>query len=95
MISDVKGFVLYWNTLYPIDLWWRIKHKTPFNSRAHREMCMVDMMFEYIEHQLVYNTPEVKEAYSPGSGNWLKKQVKTEEELNKEFEDISLDGIQL
>lgn len=95
MISDVRSFVLYWNTLYPIDLWWRIKHKTPFNSNAHREMCMIDMMFEYIEHQLVYRTSEVKETYIPGSGNWLREHVKTDEELKEEFDSISLDDIKL
>lgn len=95
MIPDVRSFVLYWNTLYPVDLWWRIKHKTPFNSSAHREMCMIDMMFEYIEHQLVYANPEKESSYNPGMGNWLNEQVKTQEEIDKEFDSISLDDIQL
>lgn len=95
MISDVRSFVFYWNTLYPVDLWWRIKHKTPFNSSAHREMCMIDMMFEYVEHQLVYAKPEKESSYNPGMGNWLNEQIKTQEEIDKEFDKISLDDIQL
>jgi hypothetical protein len=95
MISDVRSFVFYWNTLYPIDLWWRIRHKTPFNSSAHREMCMIDMMFEYVEHQLVYAKPEKESSYNPGMGNWLNEQIKTQEEIDKEFDSISLDDIQL
>lgn len=87
--------MLYWNTLYPVDLWWRIKHKTPFNSSAHREMCMIDMMFEYIEHQLVYAKPEKEISYNPGMGNWLNEQIKTDEEINKEFDSINLDDISL
>ncbi len=98
MISDIRRFVLYWDTLYPIDLWWRVKHKTPFNSSAHREMCMIDMMFEYIEHQFLYKKSEKSEnenPYKPGFGNWLNEQVKTEEEIEKEFESVNLDDIQL
>jgi hypothetical protein len=95
MISNVRSFVLYWNTLYPVDLWWRIKHKTPFNSSAHREMSMIDMVFEYIEHQFIYDTPEVKNEYIIGTGNWLKEQIKSKEELDEEFDNINLDDIQL
>lgn len=98
MYSDVRGFVLYWNTLFPVDLWWRIKHKIPFNSLSHRQACAVDMLFEYHEYLLMKedknknNQEELESPYVPGNGDWLKTHILTEEEATKEFDNFNLDS---
>ncbi len=94
MISDVRSFVLYWNSLFPIDLWWRFKHKTPFNSSSHREMSMIDMMFEFIEDEYINKKPK-ENPYDPTLGNWLNVREKSQEEIEQEFDSIDLDDIEL
>lgn len=52
-ISNIKSFVLYWNSRFFIDYWWRKKYKVPFNSSLHREICLIDMFIEYEEERLI------------------------------------------
>lgn len=46
-------FVREWGIDNPIDYWWRKKNKVPFNSTLHRSISQRDMLFEFLEEELV------------------------------------------
>lgn len=87
MPSSMRGFVLWWNLTYPVDLWWRRKYKVPFNSDIHRSMSMMDIYFEFVEDHLDIK----KDSYTPGVGDFLKERKLSESEIEQQFNDIDLD----
>lgn len=90
---DLEEFILRWNAMYPIDRWWREKHKVAFNSPEHRVVSFLDMYIEWREDK-IYNealTKNIKNStYKPG--DWLIEQAeeKSVEEEIKEFEQMDL-----
>lgn len=48
--KDLKEFVFKWNQRLPLDKWYRDFHKIPFNSKQHREISLIDIYIEYIDH---------------------------------------------
>jgi len=74
----VKDFVYKWNLSYPIDRWWRLKHKVSFNSPEHRVKSLLDMKIEWEEDQLFSNLFN-NEKYLPNKGEYMKKDI--EEDL--------------
>ena len=76
-LDDVKSFMLWWTRVYPIDRWWREKHKVPFNSQQHRAMSFIDMKLEY-EEDLLYMRDDLRkrkhDIYDPGTGKWIKRR---------------------
>jgi len=95
----LKEFVYRWNRDFPIDKWYRNKHKVAFNSPIHREVSFFDMRFEYEEEQL-FDRRDID--YKIDTGDWLKldksimeDDTLTEEQkihkFKKEFENLDLD----
>jgi hypothetical protein len=87
--KDVESFIYRWNVNYPIDRWWREKHKVAFNSPEHRVVSFYDMYVEWLEDKLYADslTKEIKNSqYKPG--DWLQenKSEKSLEESIKEAE---------
>lgn len=84
----IKEFVIQWSLTFPIDRWWRERHKIAFNSQSHREVSFLDMRFEFEEYILNSKTIEFS-LYKPDKGDYIKPiddfgEIKDE---NKEFED--------
>lgn len=92
--EEFKNFVYKWNTLLPIDKWYRSKYKLKFNSKEHREISLLSMLFEF-EEEKAYREIDNICKYVPNEGNFLKKR-KTEEkkltmeDVKKEFEQLDL-----
>ena len=89
-ISELKSFVLEWNTNFPIDRWWRKKHNVAFNSLVHREVSFVDMRFEWEEDKL-YEKIYSESDYTINSGNYMKEKRKNEipeQEQVEQFKDL-------
>jgi hypothetical protein len=75
--DQFRHFIVAWNTLYPLDRWWRLKYKVSFNSPTHREVNQLDIIFEYEEDVLFHTKPKeqddddeqfFKPKYIPGKG---------------------------
>ena len=80
--EDLKRFVSDWNLNYPIDLWWRKRKDTTFNSFQHRSVCLLDVLVEaeeYIEIKM-----SIKYRYS----DLKKEKEKVEEISNKDLENF-------
>lgn len=88
---NIKQAIVRWNNMYPIDRWWRNKHKVPLNSQQHRSMRMVDMKMEW-EEDVLYNkitkSTDSNKKYTPGRGDWLKKR-----EINQQMDSDQVDDL--
>lgn len=82
-----KNFIYEWNHKFPIDRWWRQKHKVAFNSPIHREISFVDMRIEWEEDNLFNRIIEDFE-YIPNTGDYLKNTIddRSEEEIAIDFQ---------
>lgn len=93
----LKQFVNFWNLKFPVDTWWRQKHNISFNSSLHCQSNFIDQFLEFIEEQsfkkVALNSIDKKEKYEPGKGNWLKKKVYSQKEIEDMFEKIDLDKV--
>ena len=67
---DIKDIVYHWNYKYPVDYWWRRKHKVAFNSAEHRAFNFWDQIFEYHEYKLYEDNPE-KGEYIANQNDYL------------------------
>jgi len=91
--DDIDKFILRWNTMYPIDRWWREKHNVAFNSLEHRVVSFLDMYIEWNEEQLfkkmIDKDIKNKEYHS---GDWLqeRRDLKSIEDDIREFEQMDL-----
>jgi endonuclease III len=74
-----KEDILKWNNMFPIDRWWRQKHKVPFMSEQHKNIRFTDQLFEYKEDKFFDEYIE-KLKYEPNKGDFLIKQLKTVKE---------------
>lgn len=97
-VKELQKFVLQWNIDFPIDRWWRKRHKVPFGSPVHRETSFIDMYFEWEEDRLYKDTIEKhrrleEDPYVPGQGNFLFYREIQQEISETEFDNIDLDNI--
>ncbi len=84
-----EQFVINWNLRFPLDRWWRTKHKVAFNSEEHRRTNQIDIMYEFLEEKLYNQAIELdvmnkKKLEEYEKGKWIKDQPvnsKQEEEL--------------
>lgn len=97
----IDNFVIEWSLKYPVDRWWRRKHKVAFNSPVHRDTSFFDMRFEFEEEMMLRKTRR-EHSYIPNTGNWIDVDVLTSEDeglsdkekiekYKREFEHIDLD----
>lgn len=94
----IAEFCLQWNLSYPIDRWWRNKHKVAFNSPEHRVVSFFDMRFEYEEDMLFKRRKRISD-YQPNKGDWLiivdeddslLSEEARREKYRKEFDELDL-----
>ncbi len=96
----VKNFVYQWSIQFPIDHWWRTKHKVAFNSLQHRSISFIDIKIEYEEDKLFKELRE-EVPYTPNCGDYMKPNLVEAEDMElseeerkikyiKEFESIDL-----
>lgn len=99
-VDRIRQFVVYWNTTYPIDFWWRNKHKIPFGSEAHKAQNVLDMRIEFEEDLLVkeQELSAIGKKYSKGRGDWLEKRPDaielSEERAEDIFENLNISQLQ-
>jgi len=84
--SDLENFIYRWNIENPLDRYFRNKYGLRFNSPEHRDSCLIDIAFEYLEDRIF----EYKENnYKPGEGDFLKEQkqeLPTDDQMMEMFE---------
>lgn len=93
-IEDIKNFMIQWNRKFPVDRWWREKHKVSFLSTEHRETSFLTQLIEFTEDVYFQEEKEVEERenYIPNIGDYLKDPITT---LDLEEKECSNDFIEL
>ena len=51
--KEVTSYIINWNSLYPIDFWWRKKYDIPFGSEQHKQATFIQMFFDYEEEKMM------------------------------------------
>ena len=80
--DDLRDFIVEWNLKFPIDKWWREKHKVAFLSTFHKEASFLHQLLEYEEDVLFNELRDDADEYIPNEGNFFK--VKRQEEQSQE-----------
>jgi len=101
-IEDIRKFALEWNTKYPIDRYWRKKHKVAFNSEVHRQTSLLDMRIEFEEDELFKEAARQEKEdtflYQAGTNNYLKPKAKfasvSEAEAEALFDQLDVSKIE-
>ena len=93
MTEKIKEEIIKWNNRFPLDRWWRNKHKVSYLSPEHREFSFYSQLFEYNE-EVLFNEfkaereqekVEEENSYSPDNGNWWKGNSSSEEDVDDWF----------
>lgn len=97
--------VIRWNTLFPLDSWYRRRYNLRFNSPEHREVSQIDVYFEWIEFKLLEQNPQKRQQEKSEresniklipKGRFLIPQKQKEELLQDEidlFDKIDIDSL--
>jgi hypothetical protein len=83
--EKLKEFVLDWNVKFPIDHWWREKHKVAFLSTFHKESNFLYQLAEWEEETLFSELRDSKDEYKPNTGNFLKPQFNLKDVSEEDF----------
>lgn len=83
--DKLKEFVLDWNVKFPIDHWWREKHKVAFLSTFHKESSFLHQLMEWEEENLFMELREDVEDYKPNTENFLKPQFNLQSISEEDF----------
>lgn len=92
--DNVQKFVIWWNSSFQFDHWWRNKHNIPFNSEHHRQSNFIDIYIEFLEDKSFNNisSDNVKK-YEPGKRNWMLPKKYSEKDIEKMFDDLDIDKL--
>ena len=91
--NDIKDYIYGWNIRFPIDRWWRTKHKIPMFSEEHRASCFIDQLIEFHEDRIFMKLNEdngSKKKYHPGTGDWLNIREISQQEIDDAFDRIKI-----
>lgn len=92
--SELITGVINWDSRFPLDRWWRMKHNVAFMSPAHRESSFLFQLFEFEEDKMFLKKAEEENKenkYIPGVGDLFKSAPTLEEfadEARKEIEEM-------
>lgn len=94
----IREFMIWWNTTFPVDYWYRQKHKIAFNSKDHRDITLFDILCEWEEDNLTtqiqndfYNEKQFEDYKQTGS--WLRdsKEESTKQDWDQFLQDDDWD----
>ena len=87
-----KEFLIEWNSLFPLDRWWRKKNNVTFNSKQHRETSYIDIFYEWLEDSVFddhfenLGKEEKRKEHYRKTGEWIIEEFSKEKE--KELIDL-------
>lgn len=101
MAKGIRRSVERWNTLYPLDKWYRDRYNIRYNSQEHQSTEIVDIRFAF-EEERVYaeairhlSKRDERKPYHPGTGQWLRPQESDDNALSKEEIDDIYDRVDI
>ena len=96
--KEVTSYIINWNSLYPIDFWWRKKYDIPFGSEQHKQATFIQMFFDYEEEKMMSKIINKKSKEDDESGfDFEKAQEKSgvgkkmsQAQIDDDFDKIDL-----
>lgn len=90
--------MVWWNNTYPLDRWYRQKHKIAFNSPEHRRVNPIDIYREWLEDHLFEDyrdriEAEEKAAQLLRQGIWISKPQLTQKQRDDLWSKIDVSKI--
>ena len=61
--KDIGENILIWNSLYPLDRYYRKKYKIGFGSAQHKETNQVDILLDLFEETIIENAEQERQEY--------------------------------
>lgn len=89
-VGDVRAYCEDWNINFPLDRWWRIKHKIPFGSKAHLEANFIDMLIEFEEDKIFLEIEKSKFERDTANNPELKSEEEQFEDFMEECKGLDL-----
>lgn len=91
----MKEQILKWNNDWRYDFWYRQKYKIAFNSLEHREANQLDIVFEYIESNIIKEIlnereEEKKREERFKKDGWISESQSSKEKIIEAFNKIDL-----
>lgn len=93
--SELVNGIINWNSRFPLDRWWRMKHNVAFMSPEHRESSFLFQLMEFEEEKLFLKDLEdsgnKEDKYIPGIGDFLRVKPTMEsfmDEAKREIEEM-------
>lgn len=92
-LKDLREAIIRWNNNYPLDKWWRDKHKIPFQSEQHLNANQIDIFFEFFEAKIYDDHKEdilerERKRLLYEKGEWISKNKNDENVTDDEFDQI-------
>ncbi|WP_291911016.1 hypothetical protein [Chitinophaga sp. CB10] len=92
-LDNLKLYAVKWNSRFPLDKWYRKKYQVGFGTAAHRELCQINILIEFLEEEAFKEAGEFylhqKETEKElQKGSWIRERSNPVEE-EKLFEDLS------
>lgn len=78
------NFLIQWNRLL-LDYWWRKKYKVPFGSSLHREINLLDVLYEYNEEITIKKLLNKIDESNEANGQ-------PQFEIDEDYDSINLDN---
>lgn len=50
--ESTRTYIIQWNNQFPLDRVYRKKYNIAFGSEAHRQMCQIDIYYDWLEDQV-------------------------------------------
>ena len=96
-LEKVDRWILEWNARYPIDFWWRRRHKVAFGSSQHLSISHWEMMIEFREEQLIRKWKQEaeereldKDLVDMGHNTPERRPKMTKKQIDEAFETLDL-----
>ena len=98
--NEIRQFITYWDSNYPVDLWYRKRFGIRFGSNEHKELRLIDIRFELEEQRLIEHQEKVDlfkvqqlKKYKD-TGVWIEECTQEQEEdLLDIFDNLDIDSL--
>ncbi|SHL15002.1 hypothetical protein SAMN05444266_102218 [Chitinophaga jiangningensis] len=92
-LDNLKLYAVKWNNRFPLDKWYRKKYQVGFGTAAHRELCQINILVEFLEDQVfeesrAFYLHQEENEKELKKGNWIRERKDPEQE-DKLFGDLS------
>lgn len=94
--KTIRNFVEWWNSNFPLDVWYRDRFRLRFNSPEHRQTSLLDMRFDFEEALLEVDSRKhrkdkiKKDQLYKMTGKWLGEREVSSSKIDEAFDNLDI-----